>query len=128
MGRCFIPSFHISDILSVKLQPTGRQIDYGMSYSVNIDETSSVKLKGIYVQQPGHVQSEKDFLSGFLGYGHTEHRIGIGANTRGNKFNPRVSYDWNSNFSSKQGAIYFGFNLDPANQSYNSTFKYELKF
>ena len=50
------------------LKPTGRQLDYSMSYDFNINDIASFKYKGIFVQDPGHNKSSKSITSNFIGF------------------------------------------------------------
>lgn len=84
---------HIShDNKNISLEPSARQLDYGISYRKQLDKDTGISLKHIISDNPGHMHTNT-INSSFVGVKHKHLKAGLLVDSKNNK-NAQVSYNY----------------------------------
>jgi hypothetical protein len=115
--------------VSLRLKPTGRQLDYHLAYDFNINNIASFKYKGMFLQDPEHNKSSKFISSNFIGFKYDNHKFGAGISNEEENNKPRFSYNFLLNEIDTNESFNFDLDLNPnEDDNIDAKINYTFKF
>jgi len=79
----------------IDLEPTGRQLDFGMSYRNDYNDNLSLSFKHILTNDPNHTNNQDTVNSSFVGLKYKEVYAGIASNDSYSNPDVNVTYSFN---------------------------------
>ena len=76
----------------INLEPTGRQIIYGLSYRKDLDKTIGFSVKHLLTSNLNHNQSSKVARSSYIGLKYKDLKLGFNTNSQDSSRNAELSY------------------------------------
>jgi hypothetical protein len=79
----------------IDLEPTGRQLDFGMSYRNDYNDNLSLSFKHTITDDPNHTNNQDTVNSSFVGLKYKEVYAGIASNDSYSNPDVNVTYSFN---------------------------------
>jgi len=78
----------------INLEPTARQLDYGLSYRKDFDKDISFSVKHMMTDNLNHKQDSQTVSSSFIGAKYKDLKVGIARNPGEESRSAQISYDY----------------------------------
>jgi hypothetical protein len=78
----------------INLEPTARQLDYGLSYRKDLDKDISFSIKHMMTENLNHKQDSQTVSSSFIGAKYKDLKVGLATNPGEDSNSAEIAYDY----------------------------------